>query len=148
MSTAIIDNIDWIAYMKKFATADSELFTGDDAPYDEQWVTTRCRRAALRCLAVSPLVTIRLRKGRLSQEDFAQVVCEMVIRLAKSTQFKSETNGSYTYTRNDPQPDAPGYSPSPKLFVSKDDRAVLVGTENQAGGFSHISLGFDPGYGG
>lgn len=148
MSTAIIDDIDWVGWMAKFATADSALFTGDDAPYDDVWVRTRCRRAALTCLGVSPLVRVRLRKGRLSEEDFAQVVCEMVLRLAKSEQYKSESNGSYSYQRNNPQPDPPGYSPTLRLFVSKDDRTVLLGSENPVGGTSHISLGLDPGYGG
>lgn len=78
---------------------------------------------------------------------FAGVVCDMVLRLARQYKYKAESNGNYSYTRRDDQPVAPGYNPSPRLFVAKDEKAILAGyTSSQGGG--HISLGFDPGFGG
>ena len=59
-----------------------------------------------------------------------------------------ESNGSYSYTEHDPQQNQPGYDPSPRLFLSKAEKSILNGFAESAGTMSHISLGFDPGYGG
>ena len=98
-------------------------------------------------MAECPNVYARLRRRRLSESDFAGVVCDMVLRLARQYKYNAESNGNYSYTRRDDQPVTPGYNPSPRLFVAKDEKAILTGyTSSQGGG--HISLGFDPGFGG
>ena len=113
MSTAIIDNIDWLKYMRVYGSADADSF-----------------------------------EERLSESDFASVVCEMVLRVVRFNRFKTEANGSYSYTEHDPQQNQPGYDPSPRLFLSKAEKSILNGFSESAGTMSHISLGFDPGYGG
>lgn len=149
MSTEIIDGIDWVSYMAEFATdaQDYELFREGD-PYDAKWVSNQCRKAALLCINSYPVCRVRLRKGHLSERDFAQVCCDMVLRLARQRQYKSESNGSYSYTVADAQSVPPGYAPTPRLFISKDDKVILTGSLNATGGASALSLGFDKGFGG
>ena len=146
MSTTLIDNIDWLKYMRLNATGEPELFDKDTG-FPDSWVKQQCRKAALLCMAEYPNVYARLRRRRLSESDFAGVVCDMVLRLARQYKYNAESNGNYSYTRRDDQPVTPGYNPSPRLFVAKDEKAILTGyTSSQGGG--HISLGFDPGFGG
>lgn len=145
MSTAIIDNIDWLKYMRVYGFADADSF---EEHFDTDWISAQCRKAALICLSECPIVRTRLKKGRLSESDFASVVCEMVLRVVRFNRFKTEANGSYSYTEHDPQQNQPGYDPSPRLFLSKAEKSILNGFAESAGTMSHISLGFDPGYGG
>ncbi|KAA8827246.1 hypothetical protein [Bifidobacterium myosotis] len=147
MSTTVIDNIDWLKYMRDNASGEPELFDPETGLPDS-WVTQQCRKAALLCLAECPAVRSRLRRRRLSEADFAGVVCDMVLRLARQYKLKSESNGNYSYTRRDDQPVPPGYDPSPRLFLSKSERSILNGYAGSQGAAGHISLGFDPGYGG
>lgn len=147
MSTTIIDNIDWLEHMRANATGEPELFAKDTG-FPDSWVKQQCRKAALLALATCPTARTRLRKHRLSEADFAGVVCDMVLRLARQYKYKQESNGNYSYTRRDDQPVPPGYNPSPRLFVAKDEQAILNGYTVSQGSAGHISLGFDPGYGG
>ena len=148
MSTTLID---WLKYMRLNATGEPELFDKDTG-FPDSWVRQQCRKAALLCMAECPNVYARLRRRRLSESDFAGVVCDMVLRLARQYKYKAESNGNSMlstspHARGAAQPVAPGYNPSPRLFVAKDEKAILAGyTSSQGGG--HISLGFDPGFGG
>lgn len=92
MSTAIIDNIDWLKYMRVYGSADADSF---EEHFDTDWISAQCRKAALICLSECPIVRTRLKKGRLSESDFASVVCEMVLRVVRFNRFKTEANGSY-----------------------------------------------------
>ena len=145
MSTAIIDNIDCLKYMRVYGSADADAFDGH---FDNEWISAQCRKAALICLNECPIVRTRLKKSRLSERDFASVVCEMVLRVVRFNRFKTEANSSYSYTEHDPQQNQPGYDPSPRLFLSKAEKSILNGFAESSGTVSHISLSFDPGYGG
>lgn len=147
MSTAIIDNIDWLKYMRQNATGEPELFAKGTG-FPDSWIRQQCRKAALLCVAECPNVVTRLRRRRLSEADFAGIVCDMVLRLARQYKYSAESNGNYSYTRRDDQPVPPGYNPSPRLFVAKHEKSILNGYAESQGSAGHISLGFDPGYGG
>lgn len=144
MRTDVIDHIDWVEHMRVAASGEPELF---DGRLPEEWIVQKCRMAALICLTECPGVTVRLRRGRLSEADFAAVVCEMVLRVARWTGMRTESNGAYSYTRYDPQPNGPGLDPSPRLFLSKGERALLDGYGASHGMVGHVSLSLDPGYG-
>lgn len=146
MSTSIIDNIDWVKYMEEYAVDEAELLK--DGKHSKEWVRIKCRQAAMLALAECPHAYARLRAGRLSESDFAMTVCEMVMRLVRYSRYQSESNGNYQYTQFQPQSNAPGTDPSPRLFVSKADKTMLNGFSESRGSIGHISLGFDPSYGG
>lgn len=145
MSEPIIDRIDWIPYMRDAALAEPDLF---DNRLPERWIQRKCRQAALIALAECPAARTRLLRRRLSEEDFASVVCEMVLRVARQYRFKMESSGNYQYERRDDQPTPPGYDPSPRLFVSKAERSLLNGYGEGHSSAGIIHMGFDPGYGG
>ena len=88
MSTTLIDNIDWLKYMRLNATGEPELFDKDTG-FPDSWVRQQCRKAALLCMAECPNVYARLRRRRLSESDFAGVVCDMVLRLARQYKYKA-----------------------------------------------------------
>lgn len=52
MSTAIIDNIDWLKYMRVYGSADADLF---EEHFDTDWISAQCRKAALICLSECPM---------------------------------------------------------------------------------------------
>lgn len=55
MSTTLIDNIDWLKYMRLNATGEPELFDKDTG-FPDSWVKQQCRKAALLCMAECPNV--------------------------------------------------------------------------------------------
>lgn len=52
MSTAIIDNIDWLKYMRVYGSADADSFKEH---FDTDWISAQCRKAALICLSECPM---------------------------------------------------------------------------------------------
>ena len=90
MSTTLIDNIDWLKYMRLNATGEPELFDKDTG-FPDSWVKQQCRKAALLCMAECPNVYARLRRRRLSESDFAGVVCDMVLRPANTSTMPNRT---------------------------------------------------------
>ncbi|OZG68274.1 hypothetical protein [Bifidobacterium eulemuris] len=142
---ANIENIDWLKHMRVAALVEPELF---DERLPTEWVLRECRLAAALAVSECPAASVRLRAGRLTEDEFAGVVCDMVMRVARWHRMKTESNGSYSYTEHDPQSNTPGYDPSPRLFISKGERALLNGYSGSSGRIGTISMGFDTGFGG
>ncbi|NMN02781.1 hypothetical protein [Bifidobacterium panos] len=128
---ASIDKIDWLEYMRVNALDQPDLFV-DRLP--NEWIVNKCLMAAEIAKTACPVVERRMRYGYLSERGFANVVCSMVLRVCRWKQIKSESNGSYEYTNQDPLQNQPGYDASPNLYVSKRERNFLNGVTDDADG--------------
>ena len=140
---ASVDGIDWKKYMQLELVDDRRLADR----YSNEWIAHKCRVAANMALTCSPNVEPRLNNGYLDEETFAYVVCQMVIRVMRWTDLKSETNGSYTYENRDPQDNPPPYDASPNLYVSKREKQMLDGYAEGHGPVGTIGLGLSRIYG-
>lgn len=140
----LVNRIDWLASMRVQALGEPELF---DGRLPDAWIVAQCRKAAVYALTECPRAIRRLRDGRLSDDVFAGVVCDMVLRMARQYRYKLESSGNYQYQRPDPQPvDSTGYDPSPKLYLTKADRTLLNGG-SQSASYGHFTMNLDRGYG-
>lgn len=137
MSSSIASGIDWKKYMQLELVDDRRLADR----YSNEWVIHKCRVAANMALACSPNVEPRLNNGYLDEETFAYVVCQMVIRVMRWTDLKSETNGSYTYENRSPQDNPPSYDASPNLYVSKREKQLLLGYDEGNGPIGTVFVG-------
>lgn len=137
MSSSIASGIDWKKYMQLELVDDRRLADR----YSNEWIAHKCRVAANMALTCSPNVEPRLNNGYLDEETFAYVVCQMVIRVMRWTDLKSETNGSYTYENRDPQDNPPPYDASPNLYVSKREKQLLLGYEDGNGPIGTVFVG-------
>lgn len=115
--------------------------------YPNEWLLNQLLVASEKIQVECPDAVPRLQAGYLSERAYAYVACQMVLRLVRWKQFKSETNGSYTYTNNDPQPNPPGTDGSPNLYVSKQEKALLNGHGDDSSPMGTMSMGLDRAYG-
>lgn len=140
---ADVNGIDWLEHMRVMLLDQPELADR----YPNEWIRMRCRIAAEMALNESGNAQPRLDSGDLSEETFAYVVCSMVLRTMRWTRFKTESNGSYSYTQHDPQPDPPAYDASPNLYVSKRERQLLDGYVSGRGPVGTVGVGVQRIYG-
>ncbi len=71
----------------------------------------------------------------------------MVLRVARWTMRKSESNGAYTHTDQVMDMTPPGWEVSPDLHVTKKERALLTGVNEDSAPFGTVTLGLDRAYG-
>lgn len=141
---ALADGIDWLEWLRVNALDQPDLLIDS---YPNEWLRNKCKVAADMVEVECPDALPRYRSGLLSERALGYVVSMMVLRVVRYRQFKSETNGSYTYTNNDPQDNPPGKDGSPNLYVSKRERALLDGQTEGNGPIGTIHMGLDRVYG-
>ncbi|KFI66539.1 hypothetical protein [Bifidobacterium magnum] len=139
-----VDQIDWVEWMRIYALDDPDLFT---ERYPVEWVCAMCRIASRMALTEAFEAQTRLDDGTLSEETFAYVCCMMVLRVVRYRRFKSESNGTYTYTNADPLPNDPGKDASPNLYLSKREKTLLQGYLDGHGPMGTVHTGLDRMYG-
>lgn len=115
--------------------------------YPNEWLLNKLLVANDMIQVECPDTVSRLQNGYLSERSYAYVACQMVLRVVRWRQFKSETNGSYTYTNVDPQSNPPGTDGSPNLYVSKREKALLNGYGEDSVPMGTMSMGLDRAYG-
>lgn len=140
---ADFSEIDWLKWMRVNLLDDPGLA----GSYPNEWILSRCRIAAEMAVAESSNTEPRLRSGDLSEETFAYVVCSMVIRVMRWHRLKTESNGNYSYTEHDPQPNPPGYDASPNLYVGKREKQLLDGYAEGRGPIGTVGVGVQRIYG-
>ncbi len=83
----------------------------------------------------------------MSVRTFTYVICAMVLRVARWSMRKSESNGAYTRTDQVMDMSPPGWEVSPDLHVTKKERALLTGVSEDSAPFGTVMLGLDRAYG-
>lgn len=137
-------SIDFMKWLKINALSQPDLLLDN---YPREWLSNMLEVSSDMIQAECPNAVPRYRAGYLSERSYAYVACQMVLRVVRWKQFKSETNGSYTYTNNDPQSNPPGTDGSPNLYVSKREKALLNGYEEGHGPIGTMRMGLDRAYG-
>lgn len=132
-----IEGIDWIQQMRLWGEESPESFS-ERLP--QNWIKAQCRVAARLALASGPSAKDDLADGKLQEETFSYVVCQMVLRKARYQAMKSENDGSYQYTNVGPQQADGGYSPSPNLYISKTERTLLAGQDGDRTPLGSVSM--------
>lgn len=140
---ADVSNIDWLDWMRINLLDEPQLADR----YPNEWILLKCRVAAEMALTESSNAEPRLQSGDLSEETFAYVVCSMVLRVMRWHWLKSESNGNYSYTMQDPQPNSPAYDSSPNLYVGKREKQLLDGYAEGRGPMGTVGMGLQRIYG-
>lgn len=143
MSTPV-DSVDWLKWMRLKDGSGWDIFSGNNLSDD--WVLDKCETACEECFELVPEAQQRWDTGRLSERMLAEVVCQMVLRVARWTQFKSESDGSYTYTNQDESGTPPAFDASPNLKPTKHEMALLRGYGDDAP-TGTVRMGLDRVYG-
>lgn len=141
---ASIDSIDWLEWMQVNALDQPELLIDR---FPKAWLLNECQIAADMVQAEVPDAAPRLQNGLLKERTLAYAVCQMVLRVVRYRQFKTESNGSYSYTNFDAQDNPPGKDGSANLYVSKREKAMLEGYSDSVGPFGTVHMGLDRAYG-
>lgn len=140
-----IDQIDWLKWMRVKDNSGWDIFEGNHLT--DEWVLDKCETACEECFQLVPEAKIRYENGRLSERILAEVVCQMVLRVARWTQFKSESDGSYSYTNQDESGNPPAYEASPTLKPTKHEKDLLRGFDEQSAPMGTVRMGLDRVYG-
>lgn len=141
---ASIDSIEWIEWLQIYALDQPDLVIGR---FPKKWLMNMCDVALQMCKAECPNCAPRYQKGYLKEQTVAFVVCQMVLRVVRFRQYKTETNGVYTYTNFDPQDNPPMKDGSSNLYLSKRERALLNGYSEDSTPIGTIEMGLDRAYG-
>lgn len=140
-----VEDIDWIDAILTYGGNTPEAFI--DRLDDEKWIIPHCLTACDIAFAECPSARYRLDSGSLSVRTFTYVICSMVLRVARWTMRKSESNGAYTHTDQVMDMTPPGWEVSPDLHVTKKERARLTGVNEDSAPFGTVTLGLDRAYG-
>lgn len=122
--------IDWLSQMRQHAQTSPEIF---DGRLDTDWITRECETAREIVFAECPDAEYRYQQGDLSETLLAYVVCQMVLRVARWTMYRTESNGQYQYTTDSPIRTPSGMDMSANLWVTDRERALLEGNSNGRG---------------
>lgn len=139
---ASVDDFDFVTAMRTYLLPYPSLAER----FDSAWIEQMCYQAGNLVFAETN-ASVRLDDGLLSEDTFAFVVCQMVLRVMRYSEFSRETNGSYTYARKDDQVNTPSYDASPNLYVSKNERALINGKSAGRGIVGTAGLGLHRVYG-
>lgn len=134
---ASVDSIDWLEWLRVNALDQPDLLLDG---FPNAWLENMCLVALDMIEVETPDAVPRLQAGDLKERTLAYVVCQMVLRVVRYRQFKTESNGSYQYTNFDPQDNPPGKDGSPNLYVSKREKALLEGSSIGPFGTMHMEL--------
>lgn len=140
-----VSEIEWMRYMVIYGGNTSEAFA--HRLDDEKWTIPHCLTACEIAFAECPTARYRLDSGALSEMTFIYVICSMVLRVARWSMRKSESNGAYTRTDQVMDMSQPGWEVSPDLHVTKKERALLTGMSEDSAPFGTAMLGLDRAYG-
>lgn len=141
---ASLDSIDWLEWLRVNALDQPDLLLDR---FPNAWLENQCMIAAdmiqVECQDAVP----RFQAGLLKERTLGFVVSQMVLRVVRYRQFKTESNGSYQYTNFDAQENPPGMDGSKNLYVSKREKALLEGHSDSMGPMGTIHVGLDRAYG-
>lgn len=140
-----VESINWVDAIVTYGGNTPEVFIG--RLDDEKWIVPHCLTACDIAFAECPSARYRLDNGTLSERTFVYVICSMVLRVARWTMRKSESNGAYTRTDQVMDMVQPGWEISPDLHVTKKERALLTGVSGDSMPFGTVQLGLDRAYG-
>lgn len=122
--------IDWLSHMLQHAQTTPEVF---DGRLGDEWIISECETAKEIVFAESPDAEYRYEQGDLSENLLAYVVCQMVLRVARWTLYKTESNSQYQYTMDTPVRTPSGYDMSSNLWLTDRERGLLEGNANGQG---------------
>lgn len=140
MASDPIEGINWLDQMRLWGEESPESFSGR---LPERWIEAQCRVAARLALTLVPSAESDLSRGKLKEETFSYVVCQMVLRKARYQTIRSESDGIYQYSNNAPQQADGGYSPSPNLYLTKAERALLEGKDTDRSPVGSVGMGVE-----
>lgn len=120
--------IDWLAEMRQHAANSPEIFIDR---LDENWIVTECEIAQKIAFRECPDAQYQYENGDLDDGILAYVVCQMVLRVARWTLRKTESNGQSTYTLDSPARLPSGVEMSPNLWVTNRERELLEGKSDR-----------------
>lgn len=141
---ASIDSIDWLKWLRVNALDQPDLLLDR---FPNAWLLNECGVAADMVQAECQNVAPRYQNGLLKERTLGYVVSQMVLRVVRYRQFKTESNGSYSYTNFDAQNNPPGKDGSMNLYVSKREKALLEGHSDSMGPMGTVHMGLDRAYG-
>lgn len=141
-----VEELDWLHAMRIYGGNTPEVF---DERLDTDWIVEHCLTACDIAFAECPAAEWRLDDGSLAERTFMYVICSMVLRVARWTMRKSESNGAYTRTDQVMDMAQPGWEISPDLHLTKKERMLLDGTNDDDGTHARfaINMGLDRIYG-
>ncbi|MCO6558486.1 MAG: hypothetical protein J6575_03495 [Bifidobacterium sp.] len=137
-------DLDWPDWFHKLQSDKASWMT--DAITDE-WITAKCRVASNIAVTECPNLPDRYRRGTIDAETVANVVTDMVARVAMYSKIRSESNGTYTVGDQNPLANQSGFDPSPNLYLKKTERNLLSGGDD-SGPIGTIGLGLSRMWGG
>lgn len=139
------EDVDWLHWMRVKDSSGWDIFTGNHL--SDEWVQDKCETACEECFQLVPEAKPRYESGTLSERMLAEVVCSMVLRVARWTQYKSESDGSYSYTNQDESGTPPAFDASPNLKPTKHEMALLRGNSDDQTPLGTVTMGLDRVYG-
>lgn len=141
-----VEAVDWLHYMKIYGGNTPEVFK---ERLSKEWIVEHCLTACDVAFAECPSVEYRLATGAMRERTFIYVICSMVLRVARWDRRKSESNGAYSRVDQIMDTTQPGWEISPDLHVTKKERALLDGDNDDDG--THVrfalTMGLDRVYG-
>lgn len=143
MANGVTSSIDWLECMELHCLNEADTLHR----FPNEWVKYMCRRAVTIAITSSTNCEPRLDSGDLDVEDFEYVVCSMVWRVIRYSDIKTESNGTYQFTRFDPQDNQPGKDASPNLYLSKREKQILDGYASGRGPIGTVGVGVNRIYG-
>ncbi|MDU4038182.1 MAG: hypothetical protein E7H36_00055 [Bifidobacterium dentium] len=143
MANGVTAGIDWLECMELHCLNEADTLHR----FPNEWVKYMCRRAVTIAITGSTNCEPRLDSGDLDVEDFEYVVCSMVWRVIRYSDIKTESNGTYQFTRFDPQDNQPGKDASPNLYLSKREKQILDGYASGRGPIGTVGVGVNRIYG-
>lgn len=143
MSNGVTDAVDWVECLELHCLPDADVLKR----YPNAWLTYMCHRAETVASISSTNCLPRLKSGDLDLEDYEFVICSMVWRVIRYSDIKTESNGTYQFTRFDPQDNPPGKDASPNLYLSKREKQILDGYASGRGPIGTVGVGVNRIYG-
>lgn len=113
----------------------------------DTWIKAKCRVASTIAVTECPNLPDRYRRGLIDKDTVANVITDMVARVAMYSQTKNESNGTYTYGDQTPLTNPMGFEPSPDLYLKKTERRLLSGGDD-SGPIGSIGMGLSRIWGG
>ncbi|KFI57521.1 hypothetical protein [Bifidobacterium cuniculi] len=135
---------DWLEHMRLYAGNTREVF---DNRLDDKWIKGHCLTACDIAFQECPSAEVFLESGKLPKRVFCYVVCCMVLRVARWTRVKTESNGAFQRTDQTMETNQPGWEISPDLMVTSKERSLLNCEPKGRSAFGSVSMGLNRVYG-
>ncbi|WP_159794463.1 Gp19/Gp15/Gp42 family protein [Puerhibacterium puerhi] len=125
--------IDWLKELRD--RAEGDVLAG----YSDAYLMTKIGDAVAFIDDMVPAAKRRLQSGQLSQRTYIKTVCDVVLRVLRDPEgYRSESDGTYSYTRS-------ATVASGDMWLTNNDLTVLRGTTTPVVGT--IGLSADRGWG-